>query len=260
MAERKNTSWSGVAGWYKDHLFGDDPTYHRTVILPNLTRLLGIKKDVRVLDLACGPGFFTREFVRQGALVVGVDISEELLVMARQMLAEDGAGPAKRAEFHASPSHDLKFLADGQMDAITVVTAIQNIERVQDTFRECARVLRPGGRLFVVMNHPCFRVLKNSSWGWDKDVQYRRIDAYLTEAKVKVQAHPGKNPDQVTISFHRPLQYYFKSLAKAGLCVSAVEEWTSDRISDSGPRAPAENRARKEIPLFLCLVAVKHGV
>ena len=39
--------------------------------------------------------------------------------------------------------------------------------------------------------------------------------------------------------------------------VDALEEWTSHKTSDSDPRAAAENAARKEIPLFLALRAVK---
>jgi len=56
-----------------------------------------------------------------------------------------------------------------------------------------------------------------------------------------------------TMSFHRPLQVYFKAFAKAGLCVTRLEEWASHKTSDSGPRKAAEDLARKEIPLFMCL-------
>jgi hypothetical protein len=37
--------------------------------------------------------------------------------------------------------------------------------------------------------------------------------------------------------------------------VTMLEEWNSHRKSEPGPRAKAEDLARKEIPLFLCLVA-----
>ena len=69
--------------------------------------------------------------------------------------------------------------------------------------------------------------------------------------------HPGDKPDEMTISFHRPLQFYFKQLGKAGFGVTNMEEWSSNRLSQPGPRAEAENRARKEIPLFMCLEAEK---
>ena len=52
---------------------------------------------------------------------------------------------------------------------------------------------------------------------------------------------------------------YFKNLNKAGLAVSLLEEWNSNKVSDSGPRAKAENLARKEIPLFLFMEAKKNN-
>jgi DNA-binding LacI/PurR family transcriptional regulator len=69
--------------------------------------------------------------------------------------------------------------------------------------------------------------------------------------------HPGIAPREVTTTFHRPLQAYFKALAAAGLPVTDLEEWISHKKSDSGPRASAENIARNEIPMFLCIVATK---
>ena len=60
-----------------------------------------------------------------------------------------------------------------------------------------------------------------------------------------------------TVSFHRPLQVYIKALTKAGFVVSRLEEWISHKKSGSGPRQAAEDTARKEIPLFLCIEARK---
>jgi hypothetical protein len=79
----------------------------------------------------------------------------------------------------------------------------------------------------------------------------------MSEAKVTMDMHPGMIHSPQTLSFHRPLQTYFKQLAKFGLSVDRLEEWISHKKSDSGPRAEAENKARKEIPLFLYLRAKK---
>jgi hypothetical protein len=115
--------------------------------------------------------------------------------------------------------------------------------------------------IYVVLNHPAFRIPKASGWGWDEQakIQYRRIDRYLSESKTEIDMHPGEKRGERTISFHRPLQYYVKALGKAGFSVAALEEWNSHKHSEPGPRAAAEDRARKEIPLFLCLVAKKNG-
>lgn len=140
-----------------------------------------------------------------------------------------------------------------------IVLALQNMENVVKVLDECARVIKRGGELYIVLNHPAFRVPKASSWGWDEKekIQYRRIDRYLSELKVPIQMHPGDKPNQYTTSFHRPLQYYFKALNKAGFAVLLMEEWSSHKKSQEGPRAKAEDVARKEIPLFLCVAAIR---
>ena len=74
---------------------------------------------------------------------------------------------------------------------------------------------------------------------------------------MKIQMHPGDAPDDFTLSFHRPLQVYVKGLRKAGFTVDMLEEWISNKKSEPGPRAAAENKARKEIPLFLLIGAIK---
>jgi hypothetical protein len=48
-------------------------------------------------------------------------------------------------------------------------------------------------------------------------------------------------------------------MAEAGLLVNAIEEWPSLRQSQPGPRAQAENRARREIPMFLAVRGVRMG-
>ena len=107
------------------------------------------------------------------------------------------------------------------------------------------------------MNHPAFRVPKLSGWRFDdkSKIQYRKIDEYMSESKSKIEMHPGKDNNQSTVSFHRPLQVYFKMLKKNGFCVSGLEEWISDKKSQHGPRAIAEDKARKEFPLFLFIEA-----
>lgn len=248
---KPSTSWGGVADWYDRLLTDNKDTYQREVILPHLLRLMAIRHGETVLDLACGQGFFTASFLREGAKVVGADIAPELVALAKKNLP-------KEARLHVAASHDVRQVASETMDKVVIILAIQNIEDVKGTLAECARVLKPGGVLHLVMNHPAFRVPKRSAWGWDKDgTQYRRIDGYLTETKEKIEMHPGGKPGTLTLSFHRPLQFYAKALVRAGFALTDMEEWISHKKSDSGPRAPAENKARKEIPLFLYLQAKK---
>lgn len=246
----KTTSWGKVANWYNNLLKNDQDSYQKKLILPNLLRLIEAKKGEVVVDLACGQGFFARELAKLGAKVIGVDISPELIEIAK----ED-----KSVEYRVSPAHKLDFLSKASIDKVLIVLSLQNIENVGEVMLEINRVLKPKGKLFLVLNHPAFRIPKASSWGWDegRKIQFRKLDSYMSESRERIQMHPGDKPWEKTISFHSPLQFYFKALNKAGFAVSRLEEWTSHKTSEPGPKKAAEDRARHEFPLFLFLEAVK---
>ena len=118
--------------------------------------------------------------------------------------------------------------------------------------------------MFMVLNHPAFRIPKHTYWGWDESVgvQYRRADSYLSESREKIDMDPGKIDQykRITVSFHRPLQVYMKALAKFGFAITGLEEWISHKASQPGPKADAENKARKEFPLFLMVKAQKGSI
>lgn len=252
MAARKDTSWQAVAGWY-DELLGDDDTYQAKVILPNLTRLMEIRKGERVLDIACGQGFFSHTFAAAGAEVTGTDLSSELVKKAAERSPQG-------ASFLHAPAHDMKQLKDASFDKASIVLALQNIKEARETVAEAARLLRPSGNLYIVLNHPSFRIPQASSWEKDAKTgkQYRRIDAYMNESESSIIMEPSKGDKSAkTYSFHRPLQWYVKALAKAGFAVTRLEEWISHKESQKGPHKAEEDRIRKEIPMFMCIEARK---
>lgn len=250
--KKTETSWGNIADWYDKMLEEKDNTYQKNVILPNILRLTDIKKDEFILDLACDNGFFAREFFKKRAEVIGADISPELIEIAKK-------NSSKKIEYFVSSADNIAHIKDKSVDKIAIILAAQNIENISGVFGECNRVLKNDGKLFLVMNHPAFRIPKQSSWGFDekRKIQYRRMDEYMSESKTEIEIHPGNNRGKNTISFHRPLQVYFKMLKKNGFCVNGLEEWISDKKSQSGPRQSAEDKARKEFPLFLFIETIK---
>ncbi len=250
------TAWTAEADWY-DQLVGDEGSeFHQHVIHPGVLRLLQVQTGETVLDVGCGQGVLCRLLHARGAQVTGVDLSRPMLEIARQrsdpaieFIHLDAAAlkesPSLRGRFHAAVS----------------VLALQNISELKATLAGMAQCLLPAptSRLVLVLNHPAFRIPRATSWGWDdgEGKQYRRVDHYLLPRREPIVTHPGKAPGRYTWSFHRPLQDYVKALRQVGLAVDALEEWASHKHSDSGPRAKAENVARKEIPMFMALRAVR---
>jgi len=250
-----STSWGPVAEWYDGLLEESADSFQARVIAPNLLRVIDPKESTRILDVACGQGYFSRLFASTGAKVTACDISAELVEIAR-------GKSATTIDYRVAPADALAFAQDLQFDVATIVLAIQNIENIQGALQECARALRSGGHLVLVLNHPAFRIPQRSSWGWDDKAaaQYRRLDAYVSDSRIEIDMTPGERDarkKKLTVSFHRPLQSYFKSLNKAGFAVSRLEEWISHKKSQPGPRSAEEDRTRKEFPMFLMLEAVK---
>jgi ubiquinone/menaquinone biosynthesis C-methylase UbiE len=248
---KKDTSWGKVASWY-DTVVSDDNSYQNRVILPNMMRMVLPEQKIRILDLACGQGFFSRAFAGAGSRVTGLDIAGELIQIAKERAGHN-------EEYVVGDAHDLSRFRDGEFDTVTMVLALQNIEMMAQTVREIGRVIKAGGKCILVLNHPAFRIPDHTSWGFDDAAkkQYRRIDEYMSESRKIIDMNPGKPGTNTTVSFHRPIQNYSKSLANAGLAILRIEEWVSHKKSEQGPRQGMEDRARKEIPMFMCLECVK---
>lgn len=244
----KDTSWNKVSSWY-DELLKNDDSYQAKVVLPNLLRVLNLQKGEKVFDLACGQGYFANVFAHSGADVVASDLSKNLIETAKKNSKE-------KISFYVSPAHRAQFLKDNSIDTIVVVLAIQNIENVSEVFAECNRVLKKNGRMVLVLNHPSFRVPQGSDWFFTEGIQSRIVSQYLSPSKIFIDMTPGeKNPKKKikTISFHRSLQDYVKLFGKNGFAITRLEEWISHKQSQTGPRQLPEDRARKEIPMFMCL-------
>jgi ubiquinone/menaquinone biosynthesis C-methylase UbiE len=249
-----STAWSGVANWY-DALVGEAGSeYHRHVVLPGTMRLLSVRARERVVDVACGQGVLCRLLAERGAETTGIDSAEPLIRAAIER------GPPD-IRYHVGDVRELNFLPEASFDAAACVLAIQNIHPIGPVFRGVARLLVGGGRFVVVMMHPCFRSPGATSWGWDdaNKVQYRRVDRYLIPRKEPIVTHPGAKTGEYTWTFHEPIGEYVRAGRNAGLLVDAIEEWPSHKTSTSGPRAAAENMARKELPMFLAMRVVKVG-
>jgi len=101
---------------------------------------LAVGSGTRMLDVACGSGYAAGMAAERGAEVIGIDITPELLAIARERLPG--------AEFHDSGMDVLPFAAES-FDAVTAFSALQFAEDPAAAVAEAYRVLRPGGVIGV---------------------------------------------------------------------------------------------------------------
>ncbi|HEX5726600.1 MAG TPA: class I SAM-dependent methyltransferase [Longimicrobiaceae bacterium] len=243
-----------MADWYAGWVGAEGSEHHRRLAIPALLDLLRPIPGEHVLDVGCGPGVLAPHVAAAGARYTGVDASRKLVAFARRHHGAHGrflVGDATRLRA-------LPEIAEGAFDTAVFLLSIQDIDPLEDALGSAAWALRPGGRVVLLMTHPCFRVPRQSGWGWDtqRRLRYRRVDRYLTRMAVPMKGYgPGRRG--VTRSYHRPLGAYVNGLAACGLLVDGVHEIPTYRTHPPGPRARAERAANREIPLFLGLRAVK---
>jgi demethylmenaquinone methyltransferase/2-methoxy-6-polyprenyl-1,4-benzoquinol methylase len=134
---------------------------------------LGLPEGARVLDLACGTGDLTRLALRRGYGVVGTDLSAGMLAANRTgvpLIEADGSR--------------LPFAA-GAFDGLLCGYALRNFTDLPATLAECARVLRPGGRLSLLeVDAPTSRL-----WRAGYDVWFTRAVPLLGGAVSDRQAY-----------------------------------------------------------------------
>ncbi|HEX8165122.1 MAG TPA: methyltransferase domain-containing protein [Beijerinckiaceae bacterium] len=129
----EHAAWTGRAEGYERHFEG--------VVEQAIEPLLdaaGVRSGLKVLDVACGPGFVAAAAARRGASVVGVDFSDRMLAIARARY------PWLR--FEHGDAEDLPF-ADDSFDAVTINFGILHFPHPLRALKEAFRVLRPQGAL-----------------------------------------------------------------------------------------------------------------
>jgi ubiquinone/menaquinone biosynthesis C-methylase UbiE len=103
------------------------------------------ERPLRVLDIGCGPGFFSIMCAQAGCLVNAVDYSSEMLLQAQHNVQSDETAYA-RICFQRGDAQDLPFM-DASFDVIVTRNVTWNLEDPQHAYHEWHRLLKPGGRL-----------------------------------------------------------------------------------------------------------------
>ena len=140
-------SWEAESADYQtrnaDQLNRWDGVFWGTWSIPETqVHALGDVTGLRTLELGCGAGQFGINLERLGADAIGLDFSANQLAAARTNVAETGARfPLVRAS-----AEELPF-ADGSFDLVVCDHGATSFTDPHITIPECARVLRPGGRL-----------------------------------------------------------------------------------------------------------------
>lgn len=119
----------------------------------------GIRPEMCVLELGCGTGYFTKELGRTGGKITAIDISPDLVAIARHEM------PGNGIEFKIENAYEMGF-SSLSFDMIVGSSVLHHLE-IDKALDECYRVLKPSGTIYFTepnMLNPQIAMQKNIPW------------------------------------------------------------------------------------------------
>ena len=193
------------------------------------------------VDVGCGEGRFARAMMRRGHRVIGIDGS---MTLARLAATDEHGFGVAQADTAALP------IADSTADLVVSCMVLMDVEHLDDTVAELARILKPDGLLCVAIMHPI-----QSAGIFLPDDPNRTF--YLGEYRREMRHVLRIERDGLGMTFnveHRPLEVYSRAFERSGLTIAAIREPVP---RDEAIATHPELSDCQRVPAFLHLV-VKH--
>ncbi|MEU9106145.1 methyltransferase domain-containing protein [Streptomyces xanthophaeus] len=172
---------------------------------PGMLALAGEVAGRRILDAGCGAGALSAALRDRGADVTGIDASAGMLALARRRLGDDAA-------LHVVDLRDRLPFDDAAFDDVVASLVLHYLEDWGPTLAELRRVLRPGGRLIVSVDHPFVAYA----------IQEPRPDYFATTSYSFDWSFGGRSAPMKF--WRRPLHEMTGAFTTAGFRLSALSE------------------------------------
>lgn len=195
---------------------------------PEMLRLAGDVTGRRVLDAGCGSGPLSAALRAKGAVVTGFDASAAMVDLAHQRLGED-------ADLHVADLGAPLPFGEAAFDVVVASLVLHYLEDWSGPLSELRRVLKPGGRLMLSVNHP-------SAY----PIVYPKADYFALTKYSEDYTFDGQSA--VLTFWHRPLHAMADAFTAAGFRIATVSE--PPPASDTPPELLPPMRGRS----FMCFI------
>lgn len=219
---------------------GQKNDYRMYFIMPYTLQQLGDVSNKKILDLGCGDGGYSRALAHKGANVTSIDCATDAINFAIKKANDESL----KVEHFVRNSNDLYDIGDGTFDIVLCSMMLMDIEDLDGTIQEIYRVIKPKGKVFISILHPCFKP-KESKWTMEDETIKVIVADYFNPTEWVGEI---KGIDVPIIYRHRTLSDYIKVFNRIGF-----------RLIDMNEPKPSEEQINlssrigwlSKVPMFL---------
>ncbi len=249
------SAWDRAASLWDDFVESGQDYYRSEFHGPALLDVCGPVGGLRVLDLGCGQGYFSRLMAESGAQVIGVDLSEQMVRCAKRHEARLGSG----VEFHALDAAEVATRwPSGHFDLATACVSFQDMADAVASARATSRVLKAGGRLVFSIPHPAtctpYREWEHDGSGVKMAL---KVDRYFDSGPRVLRWNMARLKEHWdTPYWHRTIEEWTDILLDAGFLIRRLHE---PRPSNDAVRKVPSLEDALRLPSFLIFDAIRPG-
>lgn len=165
----------------------------------------GSVKGLKCLDVGCGGGILSEALAKLGAEVVGIDMSDACIQVAQEHAKQQ----ALAVDYEVSAIENFK---GGMFDRVICLEMLEHVSDPAYVIRECTRLLKPNGLLFLSTIHRSLRaylsaivaaeyvlnLLPRQTHDYDKFIQPSELAAMVRSAGLEVKALKGMGYNPLT--------------------------------------------------------------
>ena len=207
---------------------------------------LGCVKEMRILDLGCGDGRFSRLLAQRGAFPTGVDQCDAFIAHANKYKVNSNE------TYYVGDAHHLTQFGDHAFDCVVSYITFVDFVDISAVVAEVSRVLKKSGKFIVCNMHPVLLCGDSSLKDNVKGKTLFDLTHYFNEGPITFEIYSTK-----LTSFHRTLSTHIQTFLKNNFSlVNLIEpKATVEQVKKYPGLGDAD-----QLPIFIIYSLVKNNM